>query len=227
MNGNPKMRAAERAVEFIKPGQIVGLGTGSTAAYVLEALGRMVREGLEIRGVPTSRGSETVALRLGIPLLNLNDVARIDLTIDGADEIDGDFNMIKGGGGALTREKLVALASDRRVIVVDSSKLVSPLGTTRPLPVEVLPFSWSMSAGLLKEIGGGPVLRIDGERPFVTDNSNYILDCHFGPISDPPSLERRIKQMPGVIESGLFIGIADTVIVGDETEVRVLNRNAA
>jgi ribose 5-phosphate isomerase A len=222
MRDDAKRRAAERAVEFVRDNQVVGLGTGSTTRFAIEAIGRRVKKGLTIKGVPTSLGTARLATELGIPLADLNDISRIDVCIDGADEIDPRFDMIKGGGGALTREKLVALASDRRVIIVDEPKLVSHLGSTHSLPVEVLPFAWTMSARLISDLGGNPQLRKADQSVFVTDNGNYILDCEFGPISDPPSLEKEIKLMPGVVECGLFIGIADALIVAfdDRTEAR-------
>ncbi|MEW6208313.1 MAG: ribose-5-phosphate isomerase RpiA [Acidobacteriota bacterium] len=222
MRDDAKRRAAERAVEFVSDNQIIGLGTGSTTRFAIEAIGRRVKEGLTVTGVATSLATAQMARDLGIPLADLNDVARIDVCIDGADEIDPRFDMIKGGGGALTREKLIALASARRIIIVDEPKLVSTLGSTHSLPVEVLPFAWSMSARLISEIGGKPQLRQKDQSNFVTDNGNYILDCEFGPISDAASLEKQIKLMPDVIECGLFIGIADTLIVAfdDRTEVR-------
>jgi ribose 5-phosphate isomerase A len=167
-----------------------------------------------------------MAKELEIPLVDLNEISTIDLTLDGADEVDPSFSMIKGGGGALTREKLVALASTKRVILIDESKLVPKLGQTRLLPVEVLPFAWTLSARLLNEIGCSSNLREQSGITFVTDNGNYILDCDFGPIDDPAALEKRIKLLPGVIESGLFIGIADTLVVGSEGGVEVRERPA-
>jgi ribose 5-phosphate isomerase A len=222
----PKRRAAESALELIRDGQVVGLGTGSTAKFAIEGLGRLVRAGLSVRGVPTSIATERMARELGIPLLDLNEVAVIDITLDGADEIDPDFNMIKGGGGALTREKLVALASRKRVILVDESKLVSKLGQSRLLPVEVLPFSRTLTARLLTGLGCVANTRRQGEGEFVTDNGNHILDCAFGPIDDVPSLEKRIKLLPGVIECGLFVGIADTIIIGFDNRVEIRERPA-
>ena len=186
----------------------------------------MVREGLAVKGVPTSIATERLATELGIPLLDLNEAETIDITVDGADEVDPDFNMIKGGGGALTREKLVALASTKRVILVDESKLVQKLGISRLLPVEVLPFSWKMSARLLTELGCTAKLRLQGEKPFVTDNGNHILDCQFGVIEDPVALEKGIKLLPGVIDSGLFIGIADTLVIGFDDRVEIRERSA-
>jgi ribose 5-phosphate isomerase A len=224
MSDEPKRLAADHAVRMVAHNQIVGLGTGSTTRFAIEGLGRLLRDGLQIRGVATSVATSKMAADLGIPLLDLNDIERIDITIDGADEIDEKFNMIKGGGGALTREKLVALSSVRRVIIVDETKLVARLGSTRVLPVEVLPFSWARSVRLLKELGGNAQLRRDGDAPFLTDNGNYILDCRFDPIEDPPMLERQIKLLPGVVESGLFISIADTVVVGFENRVEVRER---
>ena len=224
MKDQAKQRAAERAIEQVRDGQVVGLGTGSTAKFAIEGLGRRVREGLSIRGVPTSIASGRMAAELGIPLVALNDAGVIDVTFDGADEVDPDFNMIKGGGGALTREKLVALASKKRVILVDESKLVSKLGETRPLPVEVLPFAWTLSARLLKEMDCIPSLREETGRPFITDNGNHILDCACGAIEDPPAMEKRIKLLPGVVECGLFIGIADILVIGFDERIEIRER---
>lgn len=221
-----KQRAADSALKLVRAGQVVGLGTGSTAKFAIEGLGKMVREGLAVKGVPTSIATERLATELGIPLLDLNEAGTIDITVDGADEVDPDFNMIKGGGGALTREKLVALASTKRVILVDESKLVQKLGISRLLPVEVLPFSWKMSARLLTELGCTAKLRLQGEKPFVTDNGNHILDCQFGVIEDPVALEKGIKLLPGVIDSGLFIGIADTLVIGFDDRVEIRERSA-
>lgn len=220
----PKQRAAQRALEFVRSGHVVGLGTGSTAKFAIEGLGRLVREGLSIKGVPTSIATERMAGQLGIPLVDLNEAGLIDITIDGADEVDPDFNMIKGGGGALTREKLVALASVKRVILIDESKLVAKLGQSRLLPVEVLPFAWTLSSRKLEDLGCVPNLRKQDQKPFVTDNGNYILDCDFGPIEDAAALEKRIKLLPGVVENGLFIGIADTLVIGFDERVEIRER---
>jgi ribose 5-phosphate isomerase A len=226
MNDLAKSRAAERAIQFVESGQVVGLGTGSTAALAIQGLGRLVKQGLTITGVPTSTRSERIARELGIPLVTLNDCLRLDITIDGADQIDDRFDMIKGGGGALIREKLVAIASDREIIVVDESKLVSRLGVSVPLPVEVLQFAWRLSSRLLAELGCVPKLRESAGLPFESDNGNYILDCDFGAITDPRSLEASIRQVPGVVESGLFVGLAQTVVIGSESGVEVRNRQA-
>jgi ribose 5-phosphate isomerase A len=222
----PKQQAAERALDLIRDGQVIGLGTGSTAKFAIEGLGRLVREGLSVKGVPTSVATERLARELAIPLVDLNDAGVIDVTLDGADEVDPDFNMIKGGGGALTREKLVALASVKRVILVDESKLVSKLGQSRLLPIEVLPFAWTLAARMLTGLGCVASLRNDGGMPFVTDNGNHILDCAFGPIEDAATLEKRIKLLPGVIECGLFIGIADTLVIGFDDRVEIRERPA-
>jgi ribose 5-phosphate isomerase A len=220
--GAAKRRAAEVALSFVQDGQVLGLGTGSTARYAIEGLAKMIQGGLTVRGVATSTGTAQLAKSLGIPLIDLNEALGIDLTIDGADEVDPRFDMIKGGGGALTREKLVAIASSRRVMVVDETKLVSALGETRPLPVEVLPFCWMMTARRLEELGCEPKLRRAAGRPFLTDNGNYILDCTFPPIQRPAKLETSIKLLPGVVESGLFVKLADTLVIGfdDRAEVR-------
>ena len=220
----PKQQAAKRALDLIRDGQVIGLGTGSTAKFAIEGLGRLVREGLSVKGVPTSVATERLARELVIPLVNLNEAGVIDVTLDGADEVDPDFNMIKGGGGALTREKLVALASVKRVILVDESKLVSRLGESRLLPIEVLPFAWTLAARLLTGLGCVASLREHDGDPFVTDNGNHILDCAFGPIEDAATLEKRIKLLPGVIECGLFIGIADTLVIGFDDRVEVRER---
>ncbi len=220
----PKRNAANHALTLIHDGQIIGLGTGSTARFAIEGLGRLVKGGLSIKGVPTSVATEQMARKLGIPLVDLNETAVVDITIDGADEVDPEFNMIKGGGGALTREKLVALSSTKRVILVDDTKLVATLGKTRLLPVEVLPFAWTLSARLLTSLGCEARIRDEGGRPFVTDNGNYILDCAFGSIEDPVGLEKQIKFLPGVIECGLFVGIADTIVIGFDDTVEIRER---
>jgi ribose 5-phosphate isomerase A len=225
MTDDPKRRAAERAIEFVTDGQIVGIGTGSTTRFAIEGLARRVAEGLKIAGVPTSLETERMAKGLGIDILQLNDVDHIDITIDGADEVDPRFNMIKGGGGALTREKLVAIASSRRVIIIDDSKLVNQLGQSRAVPVEVLGFAWRLTEKRLAELGCQPVLRQKAGAPFETDNGNYILDCNFGAIADPESMEPRIKLVPGVVESGLFIRIADVLVIGFRDSVEVRERD--
>jgi len=224
MNDEAKRLSAERAIEFVNDGQVVGLGTGSTARFAIEGLARRVKEGMRIQGVPTSLATAKMAAEQGIELADLNEIARVDITIDGADEIDGDFNMIKGGGGALTREKLVALASSRRVIIVDETKLVKTLGEKWPVPAEVLPFAWRFSSSGLESLGCKTALRLKGEKPFETDNGNYILDCHFGPIANASQLEKEMKLVHGVVECGLFISIADTLVIGSDNLVEVRER---
>ncbi len=229
MKDELKMRAAERAVEFVRDGMIIGLGTGSTTKFAIEGIGRLVKSGMKLTGVPTSITSERMANDLGIPLADLNEVSGIDIDIDGADEIDSAFNMIKGGGGALTREKLVAYASKQVIIVVDKEKLVERLGKSWAVPVEVLPFAWKMSARLLTDLGSKPLLREREGKVFETDNGNYILDCAFGLIEDAPALEREIKQLPGIVEVGLFIGLCHKVVIGfdDDVVVRELDSGSS
>lgn len=213
MSANPKKVAGERAAELVDDGMIVGLGTGSTAFYAIQRLGERVRGGLPIRGVPTSEQSRIQAEREGIPLVDFAEVTCIDLTIDGADEIDPALNLIKGGGGALFREKLVATASTREIIVADESKLKERLGAF-PLPVEVVPFGWQFVRLKLEALGCRATLRARENRTFVTDNGNHVLDCAFGAIDDPADLERRIGAICGVVESGLFVGLAHRIVIG-------------
>jgi ribose 5-phosphate isomerase A len=227
MQDEAKKRAAERAVEFVADGQIIGMGTGSTSRYAIEALAQRVGEGLRIQGVATSEATAQKARTLGITVLDLNDVSAVDLTIDGADEVDDAFNMIKGGGGALTREKLVALASKRRVFIVDETKLVKRLGEHWPLPVEVLPFAWQHARSRIAQLDCEPQLRMSGERPFETDNGNYILDCRFKGIDEPERIEKCLKLIHGVVECGLFIGIADALVIGWPDRVEVRERPAS
>jgi ribose 5-phosphate isomerase A len=224
MNDELKKLAAERAIEFVQDGQVVGLGTGSTAKFAIEGIARRVREGLKVAGIATSIATERMAQELGISMTNLNAVPAIDITIDGADEVDGNLNMIKGGGGALTREKLVALASTKRVFIVDDGKLVTALGESWPVPVEVLPFAWTRSALMLTALGCVAQLRKNGDQPFETDNGNYILDCKFGMIEEPSEMEKSIKLIPGVIECGLFVGIADVLVIGYSDHVEITER---
>jgi ribose 5-phosphate isomerase A len=218
---NPKQLAGERAAEFVKDGMLVGLGTGTTVYWTIKRLGEMVQQGLHIRGIPTSRRTEQQAVEAGIPLTSFAEVSDLDLTIDGADEINPSLDLTKGGGGALLREKLVAAASRRLIIVADTSKLVATLGSF-PLPVEVVPFGWEVTARRVATLGCIPTLRTAGGQPFVTDNGNYILDCRFGTIPDPAHLHRDLKLLVGVVETGLFVGMADTVVVGSESGVTVL-----
>lgn len=221
-----KQAAAERAVDFVEEGMRVGLGTGSTARLFLEALAARRGRGelADIVGVPTSVDTEERARALGIPLTSLEQVTTLDLVVDGADEVDGELRLIKGLGGALLWEKIVASAADRMVVMVDDSKLVERLGAKGPLPVEVVPFGWPVHVPALGELGAEAELRTrpDGA-PFVTDGGHYILDCRFPDgISDPEALERALQARPGVVETGLFLGMASAVVVGGDDGVRVL-----
>ena len=216
-----KQMAAEKAVEEIQPGAIVGLGTGSTVYYVLLALGEKVRDGLNITGIATSKQTETISAKQGIPLSTLAERPVIDLTIDGADEIDPSLNLIKGGGGALVREKIIAHASKRLVIVADESKLVSVLGTTFALPVEVLQFGWEATQTAINNICGKSTMRYSGEKPFLSDNGNYILDCRFDMIRQPARIELQLNNLPGVVENGLFVSRADKAIIGTTSGVEI------
>jgi ribose 5-phosphate isomerase A len=224
MSDEPKRKAARRAIEFVQDGQVVGLGTGSTAKFAIEGIASRVRDGLRMTGVATSLATARMAQELGITLADLNDVPGVDITIDGADEVDPSLNMIKGGGGALTREKLVALASVKRIIIVDRGKLVARLGEGWPVPVEVLPFAWTRSALVLNALGCVADLRSNDDKPFLTDNGNYILDCKFAAIENPDEMEKKIKLLPGVVESGLFVGVADILIVGFDDHVEIKER---
>ncbi|MDP5344975.1 MAG: ribose-5-phosphate isomerase RpiA, partial [Paracoccaceae bacterium] len=213
--------AAERAVSFVQDGMRLGLGTGSTAAWMVRCLGRRVRdEGLQIVGVPTSEQTAVLARAEGIEIVTLEEAGWLDLTIDGADEFDGDLNLIKGGGGALLREKIVASASDRMIVIADAGKHVAQLGDF-PLPVEVIRFGWQSTrdqiAELLEEFDVARreiTLRLRDDVPFVTDEGNYILDLELGQIADPRHLALLLNQIPGTVENGLFIDLCDLAIVG-------------
>jgi len=220
-----KKQAGEKAVERIEDGMIVGLGTGSTVEYTLRKLGKLVRDGLKIKGIPTSIHTTRIAKEEEIPLTTLDENPVIDVTIDGADEVDSNLNLIKGGGGALTREKIIAFNSKKVVIVIDDSKVVKALGIDFPLPVEVTKFGWTSTKNTLEQLGCNVELRkIMGDEPFITDNSNYILDCEFEKISEPEQLEIDINNIPGVVENGLFIGLVDEVIVGGKQGILILNK---
>jgi ribose 5-phosphate isomerase A len=217
-----KRAAAEAAAAMVEDGMVIGLGTGSTASFAIAALSRRVREGLRILAIATSERSAAQARSGGIPLTSFAEHRRLDLTIDGADEIErGSLNLIKGLGGALLREKIVAVASDRLVIVADARKLTERLGGMAPVPVEVVLFGWETTAQRLRGLGTEPVLRRDaGGQPYRTDSGNLILDCVFGPIDDPAGLDRAIGQTIGVVETGLFIGIAELALVADAAGVQ-------
>jgi len=217
-----KRAAAEAAVALVKPGMVLGLGTGSTARYAILKLGVLAREGLDVRGVPTSIGTATLAKENGLALTSLEECPVLDLAIDGADEVDPALDLIKGMGGALFREKLVAAASKRVAIAVDGSKLVKRLGSRVPLPVEVHPFGWRVTKARLEALGATAELRVAAGETARTDNDNYLLDCRFKAIKDAARLEREVNDVPGVIENGLFVGLASVVFVGDVKGVRTL-----
>ncbi|MGZ3593043.1 MAG: ribose-5-phosphate isomerase RpiA [Syntrophales bacterium] len=223
-----KEQAAHRAVEFVQSGMIVGLGHGSTALYALKIMAELIRSGVlqNIRGVPCSRKVFKDVRKLGIPLTTLNRTSVIDLTIDGADEVDGHLNLIKGGGGALLREKIVAQASLCEIIIVDESKISPALGTKCAVPIEVVPFGWKTHIFSLEKLGAVVKPRKErGGKLFKTDQGNIILDANFGPISDPAKLAADLKACAGIVEHGLFIGIATDVIVAGKGGLRHLERN--
>jgi ribose 5-phosphate isomerase A len=227
LNDKCIMTISEQALTCIADGQIVGLGSGRAATEFIQSLGQRAKAGLRIRGVPTSQKTADLATQLGIPLVALDSIDQIDVTIDGADEVDPQLNLIKGLGGALVREKIVAAASKRLVILVGSEKLVKTLGEHGVLPVEVVPFGLALCKRKLTDLNYPPVLRIKDGQPFVTDNGNLILDCKITPIADPAALEQRILAIPGVVGAGLFLGMADLVLVQDGASVRTLKRNLA
>ncbi len=223
MTDDLKQAAANKALELVQDGMLLGLGSGSTARYFIEGVARLVAEGMKVRGVPTSRETAELAAGLGIPIVT-ELVGLIDLAVDGADEVDPAINLIKGRGGALFREKLVAAASKRFVVVVDESKLVKQLGAG-VLPVEVLPFLWRSTAERLTALGVSLVLRGGEETPYITDNGNLILDVTVeGGINDPGALGVELKKITGVVEHGLFVGVADTVIVGGPAGPKAVGR---
>jgi len=228
-----KFVAAKRAADLVEDGMRVGLGTGSTAAWLVRCLGEMVREqGLNFTAVPTSTRTAELAREMGIRVISLDEAKWLDLTIDGADEFDADLNLIKGGGGALLQEKIVATASDQMVVIADAGKEVETLGAF-PLPAEVIPFGWQTTQALIEEtlvfmdvLGRTATLRMNGDAPFVTDEGNYILDLHLKRIGNCRQLAMVLNQIPGVVENGLFIDICDTVIIGygdGEVETRDIN----
>ena len=218
-----KQRAAEAAVEYVKDGMIVGLGTGSTTEFAVKKLGERVRDGLAIRGIPTSDVTKVQAEEEGIPLIDFSETMYIDLTIDGADEIDVNLNMIKGGGAALLREKIVASASKEEIIIVSHEKFVKQLGSF-PLPVEVIPFGWQVIFNQLETLGGSPDLRLKQGQPLLTDQGNYIIDCRFRQIIDAARLEQRLNMIPGVVENGLFTGLCTRMIMAEGEKIVVKER---
>ncbi|HEX2842775.1 ribose-5-phosphate isomerase RpiA [Hyphomicrobium sp.] len=223
-----KLAAARHALKFVEPKMRLGLGTGSTASLFVELLGEEVRGGLQVLCVPTSEATRALAARLGIPLTTLDETPLLDLTIDGADELDNELRLIKGGGGALLREKIVATASDRMIVIADASKRVEKLGAF-PLPVEVARFGVTATRNMIEMLAadsgcqGEIKLRIGSDgNPFITDGGNYIFDCAFGAIDDPESLDEALKFIPGVVENGLFLGIADIAVIGGPDGLAVI-----
>lgn len=228
-----KFAAAKRAADYVEDGMRVGLGTGSTAAWLVRCLGEMVaQDGLKITGVPTSSRTAELARDVGIEVISLDEAKWLDVTIDGADEYDGNLNLIKGGGGALLQEKIVATASDQMVVIADISKQVETLGAF-PLPIEVIPFGWQTTKTLVEEtligmdvLGRTASLRLNGDVPFVTDEGNFILDLHLNRIGNARQLSLVLNQIPGIVENGLFIDICDAVVIGygdGKVEVRDIN----
>lgn len=222
---NMKRAAAVRAVAEIEDGMVLGLGTGSTAAFAIEALAVRVEEGLRIVGIATSEKTAMLARRLGVPLTSFAEHRHIDLTIDGADQVERrTLHLIKGLGGALLREKIVASASNRMIVIVDETKLVDRLGRATLLPVEIVSFGWQTVVDRLSAIGCAPRLRLVGDTPFITDGGNYIVDCAIEEITDPAALEARFATIVGVVESGLFVNLVSRVVVGRPAGAEVLER---
>ncbi len=221
-----KVNAGEKAVEFIEDGMLLGLGTGSTVYYTIKKIGELVKEGMKLKAVSTSSATTQLAASLGIEILPFEDIERADLTIDGADEFDSSLNGIKGGGGALLYEKLVAEASDRVIWVVDPGKRVQKLGKF-PLPIEIVRYGSNQLLNIFRDRSYYPAMRLIDGKPFITDAGNYIIDLHLGEITDPEGMNREIKLLTGVVETGLFINIADMVIVGKKETTEIIQRNPA
>ncbi len=223
-NDQEKEAAARASLKYVKDGQVVGLGTGSTAAFFIKLLAEQVKQGLRVQGIPTSVRSRDLAAELGIPLTTLDACQEIAVTVDGADEFDPQLRLIKGGGGALLREKIVASATRQMVVVTDASKQVHKLGKF-PLPVEVIKFAQALIAKRICALGAEVKLRLDGNgKPYETDEHNHILDCSFGEIEDPDGLARELSSMPGIVEHGLFVGMASIVLLARGSEVIELRR---
>jgi len=219
-----KKLAAEKAVEYIEDGMIVGLGTGSTVEYTLIKLGEMIKKGLKIQGIPTSLRTKKSANNYGIPLTDLKEHPEIDVTIDGADEVDSNLFVIKGGGGALTREKIIAYHSKKVIIITDETKVTKKLGVDFALPVEVTKYGWTATMKSLENLGCTPERRTITGEPYITDNQNYIIDCDFERIEEPEVLEKEINCIPGVVENGLFIDLVSEVIVGSKQGIMTLEK---
>jgi ribose 5-phosphate isomerase A len=218
-----KRAAAHAAADLVPDGAVIGLGSGSTFQFVIQRLAQRLRDGLKVQGVPTSRATAEAAQRAGIPLLELDSVERLDLAIDGADEVDPQKNLIKGGGGAHVRERIVAAAAKELMVVIDDQKLVTVLGKAFLLPVEVLPFGWKHAERRIAATGCKPALRQHDGKPFVTDNGNYVLDCKYDGVDDPAWLAEHLNTLVGVVDHGLFVGMTGRVVVGDKAgKVRVI-----
>lgn len=220
---NEKQRAALEAVKEIQNGMIVGLGTGSTAYYAIQATGELVKQGLQIQAVPTSEHTREMAASLQIPLVDINTIDHIDLTIDGADEFTPKLELIKGGGGALLREKIVASMTRRFIVITDSSKKVDKLGKFK-VPIEVIPFSYNYVLRELQKLGGQGIIRKKEDQPYQTDQGNYIIDADFGLIEDPTALEKQINNIVGVVEHGLFLNLASRVIMAQGDDIVIFEK---
>ena len=222
-----KKRVASEAVKHVENGFVVGLGSGSTAAYVIAEIGQLIRKnGLQLLGVASSSQAYSVAIQSGVPLTTLDEHPVLDLDIDGADEVDRELNLIKGGGGALTREKVLASASKEVIIVADETKLVDKLGSTFKVPLEVLPFAMATATVAIERLGGNPLLRASKGKvgAAVTDNGNYLIDVDFGPIGNAKELNQQLKFIPGIVETGLFIGLTDRVYLGKKDGIVELKK---
>lgn len=219
-----KRSAGEKALEWIEEGMIIGLGTGSTVKYTIIKLGELVKNGLHIKCIPSSQQTKKLAQQHKIPLIDLTADTIIDITIDGADEVDSNLNLIKGGGGALLREKIIAFHSKKVIIVVDESKIVKGLGIGFPVPVEITSFGWQATKKAIEQIGCTSELRTIMDEKYLTDNANYLLDCDFDRIEDPEALDITLHAIPGVVEHGLFINLVDEVIVGSRQGTITLER---
>ncbi|MDF0726343.1 ribose-5-phosphate isomerase RpiA [Cytobacillus sp. S13-E01] len=223
VNEDKKRVVGEKAADYIKDGMTIGLGSGSTVYWTLKKLGQFVENGMSLSGIPSSKRTEGWAKEFGIPLIDFTDVDYLDIAIDGADEVDSNLNLSKGGGGSLLREKLVDVYANKLIIVVDQSKMVTQLGKF-PLPVEVVPFGWEVTAKRIESLGSVPKLRMNENEFFITNNGNYILDCQFDTIENPAELHNQLKLLLGVVETGLFVDMTDIVIVGEDDGVRIVEK---
>ncbi|GIO24525.1 ribose-5-phosphate isomerase RpiA [Oceanobacillus sp. J11TS1] len=224
MEISDKQRAAEKAADYIKDGMVLGIGSGSTVNFMLRKLAqRMQEEGIRVKGIPASKKSEKLANELGIPLTTFAEYSRVDLAIDGADEIDEQLQLSKGGGGSLVREKMVDIIADYYIVIASADKLVKKLGAF-PLPVEVVPFGWQVTEKRLQALGCQTTLRCQEGKPFVSDNGNYIVDCQFKTIDQPAKLHQEIKSLLGVVETGIFANMADEVIISENGNLQSMKR---